>query len=91
MILQPTEVPFDDPESKRDTISCITEVRNPSSKEDFLLNLLQGISSWYLATKLVAWILRYRKRLIEATRKRKEKPREDKESRESCIVRLTVD
>ena len=66
--LQSTEVPLDDPELKRNTISCITNVHNASPKEDFLLNLLQGISSWYHALKLVAWILRYRGKLLEAIR-----------------------
>jgi hypothetical protein len=78
--LQSNEVPSDDPELKRDIISCITEVHKPSSKEDTLLNLLQRISSWYRATKFVAWILHYRRKLIEAARKRKEKSCENKES-----------
>ncbi|CAB4014860.1 Tyrosine kinase receptor Cad96Ca, partial [Paramuricea clavata] len=87
--LQPNEVPSDDPELKRDISSCITEVHKPSSKEDTLLNLLQRISSWYRATKFVAWILHYRRKLIEAARKRKEKSCENKESSNS--VKLTVD
>ena len=61
-----TEVPLDDPELKRNMISCITNVHNALPKEDFLLNLLQGISSWYHALKLVAWILCYRGKLLEA-------------------------
>ena len=52
--LQSTEVPLDDPELKRNTISCITNVHHASPKEDFLLNILQGTSSWYHALKLVA-------------------------------------
>ena len=89
--LQSTEVPLDDPELKRNTISGITNVHNTSLKEDFLLNLLQGISSWYYALKLVAWILRYRRKLIEAIQKRKQKLFRSKESRESNGTRLTVD
>ena len=89
--LRSTEVPLDDPELKRDTISCITNVHNGSSKEDFLLNLLQRISSWYHALKLVAWILRYRGKLIEAIRNREQKLFRSKESQESISTRLTVD
>jgi hypothetical protein len=76
---------------KRDIISCSTEVHKSSSKEDTLLNLIQRISSWYRATKFVAWILHYRRKLTEAARKRKEKLCENKESRGSNRVKLTVD
>ena len=88
---QSTEVPLDHPELKRNTISCITNVHNALPKEDFLLNVLQGISSWYHVLKLIAWILRYRGKLIEASPKRKQKLSRSKESRESSGTRLTVD
>lgn len=91
MSLQSTEVLADDPEFKRETISCTTTVHNTLSKEEFLLNFLQEISSWYRATKLVAWILRYRRKLIEASRKRCGKLDASTASRDATGVNLTVD
>ena len=88
---QSAEIPSEDPELKRNTLLCITHVQNASSKEDFLLNLVHGISSWYHAVKLVAWILRYRRKLIEAIRKRKEQISESRESSKSNSEKLSVD
>ena len=67
------DIPVDDPEVKRDTFSLMTEVDNCQTKEDVLLNIIAKFSSWHQAIKIVAWILRYRRRLLSSVKNRKEK------------------
>lgn len=59
----------DDPKVRRETVNCTTKVLK---RELYLCNIMERFSSWYHAKKIKAWVLRYRKKLLQASLKRKE-------------------
>ena len=66
------EIPVDDPEVRRETAVCTTDVHNRQVRDNYLYSIVDRFSSWYRAKKVVAWILRNRTKLLQANSKRKE-------------------
>ena len=59
----------DDPEIKRDSQALLSLTNTGTI---FINQVLEYFSSWYRLKKFVAWILRYREKLKQSSKRRKE-------------------
>ena len=66
-----SEVTNDDPEVKQEIVACSTTVKTSPIPRVCLCTVVSKFSSWNQAKRIIAWILRYRVKLLEARDKRK--------------------
>ena len=66
-----SEVTNDDPEVKQEIVACSTTVETSPIPRVCFCTVVSKFSSWNQAKRIIAWILRYRVKLLEARDKRK--------------------
>ena len=64
-------VPEDDPEVKREAKTDVVTTQ-ADGENDVLGRIISNFSSWFRLKKFIAWILRYRLKLLQSSRRRKE-------------------
>ena len=65
------DLPEDDPEVKIEEKAAAVTVMS-TNQDDPVDRIIRHHSSWYRLKKCIAWILRYRQKLLQACRRRKE-------------------
>ena len=65
------DVPEDDPEVKREAKTAVV-TNQADGENDVLRRIISYFSSWFRLKKFIAWILRYRLKLLQSCRRRKE-------------------
>ena len=65
------DVPEDDPEVKREAKTAVV-MTQADGENDVLGRIISNFSSWFRLKKFIAWILRYRLKLLQSSRRRKE-------------------